>query len=581
MEGASIGLKKNKIVGVAIMFLACTFISCGEKQTKEESEVIEVTGKNESQEENQDTNEMGEEKIDLEANTTEDGLEEKDWSQIYTVSEYTPNPDRLQNLNLSSDLDKYDLEVDTDQGVYDSEFTVTLEAENAIMEGNVVAEDDVNGYTGTGYINGIQGQGDTVTFQFTVPGDGNYDLDFVSCGYYGDKQNIVSLDGINIGNTEVASGKKFVDCIMTGVYMEAGEHEIEVSCSWGWVLIDKLIVTAQKSQSPKKEMTAELIDPYATKRTKQLMQFLVDINGDYVLSGQYADAGQSSAEFDVIRTTTGREPAILGLDLIECSPSRVSHGSKSQAYVRAKAFDEAGGIITLCWHWNAPEQYLYNTDDNPWWNGFRTEGSTINLGKIMNGYDQEGYDALMSDIDVIAFQLKRLQELDIPILWRPLHEASGGWFWWGASGAEAYIELWKVLYEKLTYEHGLHNLIWVWNGQDADWYPGDEYVDIIGEDIYPGYHVYSSQSSKYNEAAAYTSANKMITLSENGCLFDPNLAFRDGTVWSWFCTWSGEFVLKNGALSEDYTESTMFDHVYNHKKVITLDELPNLKTYGD
>lgn len=575
-------MKKNRIVGVAMVFLACMFISsCGEKQTKDESEVMEVIGENENQEENEDTNEKVEEKIDLELNTTEDSLEEKDWSKVYTVSEYTPNPDRLKNLNLSSDLDKYDLEADTDQGVYDREFAVTLEAENAIMEGNVVAEDDVNGYTGTGYINGIQGQGDTVTFQVTVPGSGNYDLNFVSCGYYGDKQNVVSLDGVNIGNTQVSEGKEFVDCIMTGVYMETGEHEIEVSCSWGWVLIDKLIVTAQKEQSSKKEMTAELINPYATKRAKQLMQFLVDINGDYILSGQYADAGQSSAEFDVIRTSTGREPAILGLDLIEYSPSRASHGSKSQAYVRAKAFDEAGGIITMCWHWNAPEQYLYNTDEHPWWSGFYTEGSSINLAKIMNGYDQEGYDALMKDIDVIAFQLERLQELDIPILWRPLHEASGGWFWWGASGAEAYKELWKVLYEKLTYEHGLHNLIWVWNGQAADWYPGDDYVDIIGEDIYPGNRVYSSQASKYNEASAYTTANKIVTLSENGCLFDPNLAFRDGAVWSWFCTWNGEFVLKNSALSEDYTESTMFDQVYNHKKVITLDELPDLKTYGD
>ena len=577
-------LKQKIIVLFAVLTITSSFISCSNKNQNQSATETDTQQENgvqvETPENGAESDSAGET-----LNTTEDSSTEStetNWDEVYTVSDYTPNPNRMDELNLSSDLDKYDLTIDSDGGTYDSSFSVSIEAEDAILAGNVKVESEVEGYTGSGYINGIEGAGDTVTFQFEVPGDGNYDLNFVTCGFYGYKENIVSLDGVNIGNTVVEEGKTFVDCVMTGIYMEAGEHEIEVSSSWGWVLIDRLVVSAKEEITVEKgELTAELIDPYATERTKKLMQFLVDINGEYIVSGQYADAGLSSAEFDVIEEATGRLPAILGLDLIECSPSRAAHGSTSQVYTRAKAFDEAGGIITLSWHWNAPEEYLYNTDEQPWWKGFYTEGTNIDLAKIMNGEDEAGYQALMDDIDVIAFQLNRLQELDIPILWRPLHEASGGWFWWGAAGADAYKELWKVLYEKLTYEHGIHNLIWVWNGQDKDWYPGDEYVDIIGEDIYPGYRVYSSQASKYSEAAAYTTANKMIALSENGCLFDPDLAFRDASVWSWFCSWSGEFVIKNGTLSEEYTEADMFDKVYNHSRVITLDELPDLKTYGD
>lgn len=56
----------------------------------------------------------------------------------------------------------------------------------------------------------------------------------------------------------------------------------------------------------------------------------------------------------------------------------------------------------------------------------------------MNGSDPKGYNALMSDVDEIAKQLKRLSDADVPVLFRPLHEASGGWFWWGADGSEAY-----------------------------------------------------------------------------------------------------------------------------------------------
>lgn len=574
-------LRRKVITVSVIMTVSCSLISC----SKQKDEVFDTNMESSQKTTEQSGKGQQVEATDTTSNITEEGSkesDEKNWDEVYTVSEYTPNPDRWKDFKLSSALDKYDLTINTKTGSYDSSFSISLEAEDAKLEGNMKVESEIEGYSGTGYVDGMADDGDTITFQVSVPGDGIYDLDFICSGTHGHKENIVSLDGMNIGNVVVEEGKTFVDCTLSGIYIETGEHEIKVSKSWGWMPMDRLIVNAQAETVVKKgEMTADLIDPYATKRTKQLMQFLVDINGEYILSGQYGAAGLSSAEFGVIEDATGRKPAILGLDLMECSPSMASHGSQSQVYTRAKAFDKEGGIITLCWHWNAPEEYLYNTDQQPWYKGFYTEGTNIDLGKIMNGEDEAGYQALMMDIDVIAFQLNRLQELDIPILWRPLHEASGGWFWWGASGADAYKALWKVLYQKLTYEHGIHNLIWVWNGQNADWYPGDEYVDIIGEDIYPGKQVSSSQSGKYKEAQAYTSANKIVTLSENGCLFDPDLAFRDHSVWSWFCTWNGEFVLKNGELSEEYSKKEMFDKVYNHTKVITLDELPDLKTYGD
>ncbi len=200
----------------------------------------------------------------------------------------------------------------------------------------------------------------------------------------------------------------------------------------------------------------------------------------------------------------------------------------------------------------------------------------------MEGEDQEGHDLLMEDIDAIAKQLQILQDAGVPVLWRPLHEASGGWFWWGASGAEAYKKLYILLYDKLTNEYGLNNLIWLWNGQDADWYPGDEYVDIIGEDIYPGEHVYTSQINKYLEAVNYTTAKKMVVLSENGCVFDPELAKRDGAMWGFWCTWGSEFVAKDTAIysyNDQYTEEDKLKEFYDNDIVITMEDLPDLTAY--
>ena len=306
---------------------------------------------------------------------------------------------------------------------------------------------------------------------------------------------------------------------------------------------------------------------------------MLDNYGEKFISGQFCDTGQNGKEFQVIKNATGKTPAVLGLDFMEYTPSRVEKGSVGTSTELAKSFWENGGIVTFCWHWNAPTKYI----TGQWYSAFYTDSTNINLKKIMDGEDKEGYDLLMADIDAIAEQLLILKEAKVPILFRPLHEASGGWFWWGASGPEAYKELYKLLYDRLTNEYGLDNLIWVWNGQDAEWYPGDEYVDIIGEDIYPGERVYQSQIASYlNAATNYSTENKMVYLTENGCLFDPDLARRDGAMWGMWCTWSGEFVARDTSLfqlSEQYTEESMLKKVYEDEDVITLEDLPDLKTY--
>ena len=90
--------------------------------------------------------------------------------------------------------------------------------------------------------------------------------------------------------------------------------------------------------------------------------------------------------------------------------------------------------------------------------------------------------AILRDIDSIATALKPLAEQDIPVLWRPLPEAGGGWYWWGADGAASYRWLWNLLWHRMTDYHQLHNLIWVWNGQSQDFLV--DYYDIAAMDIY-------------------------------------------------------------------------------------------------
>ncbi|MFT4144481.1 MAG: glycosyl hydrolase [Mobilitalea sp.] len=455
------------------------------------------------------------------------------------------------------------------------------EAENAVGSGNVkiVSNPTQKGYSGTGYIDGFEEDTDSCTFKVTIAEDGFYDLNFRSASKGGGKYNYVDLDGEQLG-TVFVEDKNFTNTYLNRVYMASGEHEVRISKQWGWIILDYLeILTSEPIDTSIYEINADLSNPNASEETRRLYSYLCDIYGKKFLSGQFCDTGQYGKEFQVIKKTTGKTPAVLGLDFIEYTPSRVENGSVGHSTEYAIDFWNKGGIVTFCWHWNAPTKYL----TGQWYSGFYKEHTNIDLAKIMNGEDTEGYDLLMKDIDAIAKQLLILKEAGVPVLWRPLHEASGGWFWWGAAGPEAYKKLYLLLYDRLTKEYDLDNLIWVWNGQDAEWYPGDDYVDIIGEDIYPGEKVYTSQTSSYlNAAMNYSTERKLVYLTENGCLFDPDLARRDGAMWGMWCTWQGEFVAKNSAiytLSEQYTEESMMKKVYGDKDVITLEDLPDLSSY--
>lgn len=464
-----------------------------------------------------------------------------------------------------------------------SNFKLIIEAEDAAYTGKARVEKSKDKYSGTGYLACLESEDGSVTFTAKIPGTGAYDLNFISAANTGHKENNVLVDGENVGVVKV-DGDKFTDSVIENVYLTQGKHKIQITKSWGWIYLDALKITPSKPVDKSiYKVEPGLVDDKATGRTKNLMKYMTDMYGKYIISGQYGDRGIKGNEFKAIYQATGKYPAILGLDFIDYTPSRTANGTSSMDVQYAMDFDKQGGIVTFCWHWNAPSKYLVNTKDIPWWKGFYKEGTTINLKKIMNGEDKEGYDLLLKDIDVIAFQLKRLQTADIPILWRPLHEASGGWFWWGASGPDAYNKLYRLLYDRLTNYHNIHNLIWVWNGQSKDWYPGDQYVDIVGTDIYPGKRVYNSQASSFKTLVKWNGKHKkIIAMTENGCLFDPELAFRDNAKWSYFSSWEGEFVTLNKTytLSDEYTEADIFKKVYTSDKVITLDELPDLRTYG-
>ena len=176
-------------------------------------------------------------------------------------------------------------------------------------------------------------------------------------------------------------------------------------------------------------------------------------------------------------------------------------------------------------------------------------------------------------MDKGANALLELKEAGVPVIWRPFHEFDGKWFWWGKGGAENFKKLWRIMYDRYTNYWGLDNLIWnlgYCGDVNEGWYPGDEYVDVIGADTYVNHT--DSLVNIYDKTAQV--ANKPVCLHENGSVPDPEKLKADGTKWLWFMTWHTSFIDSNEINTSQY-----INKIYNSDYMLTLDELPDIYHY--
>lgn len=171
-----------------------------------------------------------------------------------------------------------------------------------------------------------------------------------------------------------------------------------------------------------------------------------------------------------------------------------------------------------------------------------------------------------------AAYLKLLRDADIPVLWRPFHEAAGGWFWWGKDAA-SFKSLWIAMFNYFKTE-GLDNLIWVWTteGNDADWYPGDQYVDIVGRDVY---NKETADCVSEYTSIAENYGNKIVSLSECGTVGLISEQWASGARWSWFMPWYD-------GTNEDgspvvHADEAWWKDAMSQEFVVSREELPSME----
>jgi mannan endo-1,4-beta-mannosidase len=400
-----------------------------------------------------------------------------------------------------------------------------------------------------------------LTFNITIEEEAFYNIYVRAAAPYGDKINTFSIDGQQV-DFSISESSQFISLKVVSTYeLTAGDYVAKITKSWGWINID-YIEFEQVKASERFNIKKTLVTPEPDENTVRLYQFLYDHYGKKIVSGVMTH--KSMDEVNWLKANTGKEPALVGLDFLHCGRGYNWYNDE-EPINDAKNYYNRNGIPAFTWHWRDPSRET---------EAFYTSETDFDVSKIADENSPE-YEAMLQDIDYISELLKKLQNNDVPVLWRPLHEASGQWFWWGAKGPEPCKKLYRLMYDRMVNHHGLKNLIWVWTSQqdDSDWYPGDDVVDMIGRDIYKdGDH--SSQILEFNKLNDDYGKTKMITLSECGSFPDPDNLVEDEAAWSYFMPWNGKFVRESQYNSLDLWKKTLA-----HDYVLTLDEMPNLKTY--
>lgn len=252
-------------------------------------------------------------------------------------------------------------------------------------------------------------------------------------------------------------------------------------------------------------------------------------------------------EITEVEQITGKLPAIRGQDYIHERDNRRENELAIEWW-------KAGGIPTIMWHWGAPTKG----------EGYEQSKMAIDIDHCFQPGTEE-HTAMWNDLRRIADHLTELRDANVPVLWRPMHEFDGEWFWYGKGGGDRFIRLWRTMFDYFVGERKLNNLIWVLchsGTPQQGWNPGKEYYDLAGADTYgKGIHnsLFETIKSIHGEAVP-------IPLHECGTIPDPDECFRQGVTWSWWMLWHSSYLHR-------YDKEAL-RRIYNHDRILTRDELP-------
>lgn len=200
----------------------------------------------------------------------------------------------------------------------------------------------------------------------------------------------------------------------------------------------------------------------------------------------YGVGWKGKADYSDIKAVCGSHPAVHGWDVFGIELGQTQNGDGVSFRRMRQLIQQAharGGLNTISWH-------AYNPVSG---------GNAWDTSKAVRQLLPHGshHAEFRRRLDRIADYFETLTDQNgnlIPLMFRPLHEHTGNWFWWarGTTTEQDYVKLWRLIADHFK-RRGLSNLLWVYSPaggdvqsrQDYLWgYPGDAYVDVLGGDYY-------------------------------------------------------------------------------------------------
>ncbi len=443
------------------------------------------------------------------------------------------------------------------------------------------------GYTGTGFI-----QIDTheyATFTVHVPSTQYYRLTVYMCAFdtgvdviIGGNKSVSSegyetFNGVSKGIIYKKDVTAFQPFSIDGIYLKKGDNTITLQSVSGMAYMDKVKLENGRSVSDGFYlMSKSPVNPNASANTIKTMAKLSEYYGKKTLTGQKVTVG-TDAEIAAIQNVTGRLPAIRQGDLSCAQSKSADYFLLERELELAKQWGKRGGLVAYGWTWYSPSDkshYLSAMSDFDFANAYTamdiSEASLDTIEKLYGNGDisKECY-RLMLDLDEIAKALKVLQQEDITVLFSPLADGGKGGYWW--SDPKSCQWLWKTMVKRFNGVYNLDNIIWVWNGGSEEYFPGDEYADIVGENIY---NTTGDSGNGRFMATIYYKSSKAAAMTHCLTVPDPDVLAQDNARWLWFALSEGKYLIdKNGKTNSVYTSDQLLEKAYNSDSMITLDEL--------
>lgn len=285
---------------------------------------------------------------------------------------------------------------------------------------------------------------------------------------------------------------------------------------------------------PSTSMVARTPADQLIKRLKKLNRLGVMIGhqDDPVYGRQWKwEEGRSD-----VKGVCGDYPALMGFDLGELEIGR-DRNLDGVNFDRMRkeiiAQHERGGVVTISWHPRNPV-----TGESAW------DPSGKAVTAILPGGERN--TLFQGWLTMVANFIRSLRTTDgkqVPVIFRPWHEMSGGWFWWGSESCtpEEYRKLYCYTVDQLQQNHHCKNIVWAYSpntGVDSfeAYYPGDDYVDVVGTDIYDFDH----NNLKFQKAvrkglqmveAFAKKHNKIPAFTETGAQTLPDPTWFTGVLW--------------------------------------------------